>query len=50
MTRPERVITLALGLLFGEATLLLALGFVAFFSTWTMITRFIYVYNELKSD
>ena len=50
MTRPERVITLALGLMFGEATLLLALGFVAFFSTWTMITRFIYVYNELKSD
>lgn len=50
MTRPERVITLALGLVFGEATLLLALGFVAFFSTWTMFTRFLHVYNELKSD
>ena len=50
MTRPERVVTLALGLIFGEATLLLALGFVAFFSTWTMFTRFLHVYNELKSD
>ena len=33
MTRPERVIILFVGLFLGEATILLAMGFIAFFST-----------------
>ena len=39
MTRPERVAILAAGLLLGEATVPLALGFIAFFSLWTLLQR-----------
>ena len=47
MTRPERVVILFVGLFLGEATILLAMGFIAFFSTWTMLTRLIHIYRRL---
>ena len=47
MTRPERVIILFVGLFLGEATILLAMGFIAFFSTWTMLTRLIHIYRRI---
>ena len=47
MTRPERVIILSLALFLGEATTLLAMGFIAFFSTWTMLTRLIQIWRRL---
>ena len=49
MTRPERVIILFVGLFLGEATILLAMGFIAFFSTWTMLTRLIHIYRHQPS-
>ena len=48
MTRPERVIILSAGLILGEATLLLAMGFIAFFSLWTMLTRLIHIWRRLR--
>ncbi len=47
MTRPERVIILSVALFLGEATTLLAMGFIAFFSTWTMLTRLIHIWRNL---
>ena len=47
MTRPERVIILSIALFLGEATILLAMGFIAFFSTWTMLTRLIHIWRRL---
>ena len=47
MTRPERVVILSLALFLGEATTLLAMGFIAFFSTWTMLTRLIHIWRRL---
>ncbi len=47
MTRPERVIILSAGLLLGEATVPLAMGFIAFFSIWTMLTRLIHLWRRL---
>lgn len=47
MTRPERVIILVVGLFLGEATTLLAMGFIAFFSTWTMLTRLIHIWRRV---
>ena len=47
MTRPERVIILSVALFLGEATTLLAMGFIAFFSTWTMLTRLIHIWRRL---
>ncbi len=47
MTRPERVAILFVGLFLGEATILLAMGFIAFFSTWTMLTRLIHIYRRI---
>lgn len=47
MTRPERVVILFVGLFLGEATTLLAMGFIAFFSTWTMLTRLIHIWRRL---
>ncbi len=49
MTRPERVVILFVGLFLGEATILLAMGFIAFFSTWTMLTRLIHIYRHQPS-
>ena len=46
MTRPERVVILFVGLFLGEATILLAMGFIAFFSTWTMLTRLIHIWRR----
>ena len=46
MTRPERVIILVVALFLGEATTLLAMGFIAFFSTWTMLTRLIHIWRR----
>ena len=43
MTRPERVIILSA----GEATVPLAMGFIAFFSIWTMLTRLIHLWRRL---
>lgn len=50
MTRPERVIILSLGLVLGEATILFAMGFIAFFSLWTTITRLIHIWRNLKAS
>ena len=47
MTRPERVLILSVALFLGEATTLLAMGFIAFFSTWTMLTRLIHIWRRL---
>ena len=49
LTRPERVVILAAGLILGEATVLLALGFIAFFSVWTMLSRLMHIRRSLKS-
>ena len=49
VTRPERVIVLSAGLILGEATLLLAMGFIAFFSIWTMLTRLIHIWRRLRT-
>jgi len=50
MTRPERVIILSVGLVLGEATILFAMGFIAFFSLWTTITRLIHIWRNLKAS
>ena len=47
MTRPERVVILSVALFLGEATTMLAMGFIAFFSTWTMVTRVIHIWRRL---
>ena len=47
MTRPERVVILSVALFLGEATTLLAMGFIAFFSTWTMLSRLIHIWRRL---
>ena len=47
MTRPERVVILSVALFLGEATTLLAMGFIAFFSTWTMFTRLIHIWRRI---
>ncbi len=47
MTRPERVVILAVGLLLGGATVPLAMGFIAFFSLWTMLARLVHIWRRL---
>ena len=47
ITRPERVIILAAALMLGEATTLLALGFITFFSVWTMLSRLMHIRRSL---
>ena len=49
ITRPERVIILAVALILGEATTLLALGFITFFSVWTMLSRLMHIRRSLQS-
>ncbi|MBM3924466.1 MAG: CDP-alcohol phosphatidyltransferase family protein [SAR202 cluster bacterium] len=49
MTRPERVVILSAGLVIGEAEVLLALGLIAFFSTWTMLTRLLHIWRGIKT-
>ena len=47
ITRPERVVILSAGLILGEATVFLALGFIAFFSLWTMLGRLLHIWRNL---
>jgi len=49
-TRPERVIVLALGLLFSHfnLSLLIALSVITFFSWYTVIERMVYAWRQLK--
>jgi CDP-diacylglycerol--glycerol-3-phosphate 3-phosphatidyltransferase len=49
-TRPERVIGLALGLLFShfELSLWIALSVITFFSWYTVIERMVYAWRKLK--
>ena len=49
-TRPERVIVLALGLLFShfDPALLVALAVLTFFSWYTVIERMVYAWRKLK--
>ncbi len=46
MTRPERVVILAAGLIIGEAIVPSALGVIAFFSLWTMMSRLIHIWRK----
>jgi CDP-diacylglycerol--glycerol-3-phosphate 3-phosphatidyltransferase len=49
MTRPERVVILSAALIIGEAAVLVALGFIAFFSMWTMLTRLLHIWRGIKA-
>jgi len=49
LTRPERVIILSAGLILGEATVWLSMGFIAFFSLWTLLSRLVHIWRSLRA-
>jgi CDP-diacylglycerol--glycerol-3-phosphate 3-phosphatidyltransferase len=51
MSRPERVVLLVVGLLFaGYLVLDVVLGVMAVLTSWTVVTRILYVRKQLDSD
>ena len=48
MTRPERIVVLSLGLLLGDKAILWALGVIAAFSIWTLVTRLVLIWRGVR--